>query len=37
LHETIGLKGLEYQDLYHFAVGSELQEIGVITLPAYEE
>ncbi|MGI5991630.1 MAG: nitroreductase family protein [Methanosarcina sp.] len=36
LHETIGLKGLEYQDLYHFAVGSPLQEIGVITLPAYE-
>jgi SagB-type dehydrogenase family enzyme len=37
LHETIGLKGLEYQDLYHFAVGYPLQEIGVITLPAYEE
>ena len=37
LHEAIGLKGLEYQDLYHFAVGSPLQEIGVITLPAYEE
>ena len=37
LHETIGLKGLEYQDLYHFCVGSQLQEIGVITLPAYEE
>jgi nitroreductase len=37
VHETIGLKGLEYQDLYHFTVGSLLQEIGVITLPAYEE
>jgi SagB-type dehydrogenase family enzyme len=37
LHEAIGLKGLEYQDLYHFAVGYPLQEIGVITLPAYEE
>lgn len=37
VHETIGLKGLEYQDLYHFIVGSQLQEIGVITLPAYEE
>lgn len=37
LHETIGLKGLEYQDLYHFAIGYPLQEIGVITLPAYEE
>jgi SagB-type dehydrogenase family enzyme len=37
LHETIGLKGLEYQDLYHFAVGFPLQEIGAITLPAYEE
>lgn len=37
VHETIGLKGLEYQDLYHFIIGSQLQEIGVITLPAYEE
>lgn len=35
LHETLGLKGLEYQDLYHFAVGSPLQEIGVVTFPAY--
>jgi SagB-type dehydrogenase family enzyme len=37
VHETIGLKGFEYQDLYHFIVGSSLHEIGVITLPAYEE
>ncbi len=37
LHETLGLKGFEYQDLYHFAVGSPLQEIGVITFPAYKE
>ena len=37
LHETLGLKGLEYQDLYHFAVGSPLQEIGVLTFPAYKE
>lgn len=37
LHEAIGLKGLEYQDLYHFVVGSPLQEIGVRALPAYEE
>ena len=37
LHEAIGLKGLEYQDLYHFVVGSPLQEIGARTLPAYEE
>ena len=36
LHDAIGLKGLEFQDLYHFAVGYPLQEIGVITLPAYE-
>ncbi len=36
LHEAIGLYGLEYQDLYHFSVGFPLQEIGVITLPAYE-
>jgi nitroreductase len=37
LHDAIGLKGLEFQDLYHFAVGYPLQEIGVITLPAYED
>ncbi len=37
LHEAIGLKGLEFQDLYHFAVGYPLPEIGVRTLPAYEE
>lgn len=37
LHEVIGLKGLEYQDLYHFVVGSPLQEIGARTFPAYEE
>lgn len=37
LHDTIGLKGIEFQDLYHFVVGSPLQEIGVITLPAYED
>ncbi|HIH74220.1 MAG TPA: SagB/ThcOx family dehydrogenase, partial [Methanosarcina sp.] len=35
LHETLGLKGFEYQDLYHFAVGSPLEEIGVATFPAY--
>ncbi|AKB18390.1 MULTISPECIES: nitroreductase family protein [unclassified Methanosarcina] len=37
LHETLGLKGLEYQDLYHFAVGLPLQEIGILTFPAYKE
>ncbi|MDI9396160.1 MAG: nitroreductase family protein [Euryarchaeota archaeon] len=37
LHETLGLKELEYQDLYHFAVGSPLQEIAVATFPAYNE
>lgn len=37
LHEVIGLTGFEYQDLYHFSVGSTLQEMGFITLPAYEE
>jgi SagB-type dehydrogenase family enzyme len=36
LHDTLGLKGFEYQDLYHFAVGSPLQEIGVVSFPAYK-
>lgn len=36
VHETLGLEGREYQDLYHFAVGAPLSEIGVVTLPAYQ-
>lgn len=37
LHDVIGLKGFEYQDLYHFSVGSTLEERGFVTLPAYEK
>lgn len=37
LHEAIGLKESEYQDLYHFTVGYPLQELGVSTLPAYKK
>ncbi|AAM05063.1 TPA: SagB/ThcOx family dehydrogenase [Methanosarcina acetivorans] len=37
LHEALGLEGLEYQDLYHFAMGSPLQDIGVLTFPAYRK
>ncbi|WP_440955211.1 SagB/ThcOx family dehydrogenase [Methanosarcina sp. Mfa9] len=37
LHETLGLEGHEYQDLYHFAVGVSLPEKGVSSLPAYPD
>ncbi|MCQ1536543.1 SagB/ThcOx family dehydrogenase [Methanosarcina sp. KYL-1] len=37
LHDTLGLAGLEYQDLYHFAVGVPLPERGFLSLPAYPE
>ncbi len=35
LHETLGLEGYEYQDLYHFAVGVTMPEKGISSLPAY--
>ena len=37
VHETLGLEGHEYQDLYHFAVGVPMQERGFSSLPAYPE
>ncbi|HII02352.1 TPA: SagB/ThcOx family dehydrogenase [Methanosarcinaceae archaeon] len=37
VHETLGLEGLEYQDLYHFAVGVPMQERGFSSLPAYPD
>ena len=37
LHDTLGLEGYEYQDLYHFAVGVPLPEKGVSPLPAYPD
>lgn len=37
LHETLGLEGYEYQDLYHFAVGVPMQERGLSSLAAYPE
>ncbi len=37
VHETLGLEGHEYQDLYHFAVGVPMPEKGFSSLPAYPE
>ncbi|MFQ5442728.1 MAG: SagB/ThcOx family dehydrogenase [Thermodesulfobacteriota bacterium] len=34
-HEFIGLAGISFQSLYHFTVGSPLEDRRVSTLPAY--
>jgi SagB-type dehydrogenase family enzyme len=35
VHEILGLRGMEFQDLYHFAVGKALEDKRILTLPAY--
>jgi len=35
VHEMLGLKGLEYQNLYHFTVGKAIEDPRIMTLPAY--
>lgn len=37
LHETLGLKGLQFQALYHFTVGRPLTDTRIATLPAYPD
>jgi len=36
-HRLLGLKGLEFQDLYHFAIGGAVEDRRLTTLPAYGE
>ncbi len=35
VHDMLGLQGIKYQDLYHFAVGKALDDPRLTTLPAY--
>jgi hypothetical protein len=35
VHEMLGLQGVEYQDLYHFAVGKALDDPRLTIYPAY--
>ncbi|XP_073151709.1 uncharacterized protein [Henckelia pumila] len=35
VHEILGLKGLKYQSLYHFTVGSPVLDKRIMSLPAY--
>jgi len=35
MHELLGLKGIRYQDLYHFTVGGPVEDRRLATMPAY--
>jgi len=35
MHRTLGLKGREFQSLYHFTVGGPVEDTRLTTLPAY--
>ena len=36
VHRMLGLKGLQFQDLYHFTVGKALNDLRLVDLPAYD-
>lgn len=35
VHELLGLKGSNYQSLYHFTVGGPVLDKRIMSLPAY--
>ncbi|KAG8391645.1 hypothetical protein BUALT_Bualt01G0208900 [Buddleja alternifolia] len=35
VHEILGLKGLDFQSLYHFTIGSPVLDKRIMSLPAY--
>jgi SagB-type dehydrogenase family enzyme len=37
VHELLGLQGHEFQDLYHFTVGTPIEDPRLTTLPPYPE
>jgi hypothetical protein len=37
VHELLGLKGLQYQSLYHFTVGHPIEDTRLTTLPGYPQ
>ena len=34
-HGLLGIKGQEFQDLYHFTVGGPVEDLRIQTLPPY--
>jgi hypothetical protein len=34
-HDRLGLRGVEFQDLYHFTVGGPVDDPRLVTLPPY--
>ncbi len=37
VHEVLGLRDMQYQVLYHYAIGMALDDPRILTLPAYPE
>jgi hypothetical protein len=37
MHQVLGLKNHQYQDLYHFTLGGPVDDTRLTTLPAYPE
>lgn len=37
MHRTLGLKGREFQSLYHFTIGGPVDDTRLTMLPAYED
>ncbi|WP_173044166.1 SagB/ThcOx family dehydrogenase [Nitrospira sp. KM1] len=35
VHEIVGIKGISLQSLYHFTVGGPVEDVRLLTLPAY--
>jgi hypothetical protein len=35
VHEVFGLNGREYQTLYHFTVGRQVEDLRLMTWPPY--
>jgi SagB-type dehydrogenase family enzyme len=36
VHEMLGLRGRDYQSLYHFAVGTPVEDVRLTTTPGYD-
>ena len=36
-HDLLGIEGHMYQDLYHFTVGTPVEDLRIQTLPAYDD
>ena len=36
VHDVLGLRGMQYQSLYHFTVGGPMEDARLTTLPPYD-